>query len=52
MPVALLTPALDADHRARLLARGVDAVIEKPIAKKVLVERVMHLERVLVRGAA
>ncbi|SEK54488.1 Signal transduction histidine kinase [Sphingomonas palmae] len=51
-PIALLTPALSADSRARLLASGVDAVIERPIGKKILVDRVMRLERVLVRGAA
>ncbi|WP_162140017.1 ATP-binding protein [Sphingomonas sp. Mn802worker] len=51
-PVAALTPVLSPDLRARLLASGVDAVIEKPVGKKVLVERVMNLERVLVRGAA
>ncbi len=51
-PVALLTPALGPDRRARLLASGVDAVIERPIGKKKLVDHVMRLERVLVRGAA
>ena len=51
-PVALLSAALSADQRARLLATGVAAVIEKPIGKKILVERVMHLDEVLVRGAA
>ncbi len=51
-PVALLTPALAAERRARLSACGVAAVIEKPIGKKLLVERVMRVERALVRGAA
>jgi signal transduction histidine kinase len=51
-PVALLTPALTPERRARLSVCGLSAVIEKPLGKKVLVERVMRLERVLVRGAA
>lgn len=51
-PVALLTSRLADERRVRLLAGGVDAVIEKPIGKKMLVDRVMHLERALVRGAA
>lgn len=51
-PVALLTPALTPERQARLSVCGLSAVIEKPVSKKVLVERVMRLERVLVRGAA
>jgi signal transduction histidine kinase len=51
-PVALLAPALSVEQRTRLLATGVAAVMEKPIGKKILVERVMHLDEVLVRGAA
>ncbi|NTS64253.1 hypothetical protein HRV97_03635 [Sphingomonas sp. HHU CXW] len=51
-PVALLAPALSVEQRTRLLATGVAAVIEKPVGKKILVERLMHLDEVLVRGAA
>lgn len=51
-PVALLVPTLAAEQRARMVATGVAAVIEKPIGKKVLIERVIKLDDVLVRGAA
>lgn len=51
-PIALLSPALTAERRVRVLATGVAALIEKPVGKKELVKRVMKLDSVLVRGAA
>ncbi|WP_375270224.1 ATP-binding protein [Sphingomonas sp.] len=51
-PVALLTPPLAAEQRARVLSSGIAALIEKPIGKKTLVDRVLNLDVVLVRGAA
>jgi CheY-like chemotaxis protein/anti-sigma regulatory factor (Ser/Thr protein kinase) len=51
-PVALLVPTLTVEQRVRVLTSGIAATIEKPIGKKMLVDRVMKLDSVLVRGAA
>ena len=51
-PVALLSPPLTTEQRARVRATGIAALIEKPVGKKALIERVNKLGVVLVRGAA